>query len=342
MRTDLRATAALAALLASAAGAEAQGYVNAPFRDAPVALAQAAALERIEIYARAIAAAGVDADDDDDDDDDDEEEEGGPLFDFSLVRGSLATAAPELERGLAAEIGELAEGEADAAEEILPLVERAKAALLVPETADAAPFQAGVMAALLLEEGGVAEGYEEAVEGEATAYAVGYFALQRVKALWEGLAGQASAEQAEDVGEMFAILDGLFPGEAMPETLSPDPEQAEAPAQQLVGLLEAVTNADLYPGRDLGAAAARVHDIAAEGCEAFAAGDAGVGLERLTIAAAYYDQTVADTLGLLAPESAEAIDDHLEAVEEGEADEAAAACAPLLDALAAGREALMP
>ena len=158
---------------------------------------------------------------------------------------------------------EAAEHGADAAEpaeDVIRLTEEARGKLLPAAIADTPGFQAALMASLLLEEGGVAEGYEEATEGEASAYAIGYFALQRVKALWQGLAGQASPEQSADVAAMLAILDGLFPSQEMPERLSPDPEQAEAPAQQLVGLLEGVADAELYLGRDLGAAAAVVHD----------------------------------------------------------------------------------
>ena len=45
---------------------------------------------------------------------------------------------------------------------------------------------------------------------------------------------------------------------------------------------------------------------------------------------------------LLAPEPAAAIAEGLEALDEGEADEAAEACGPLLEALASGQAALTP
>ena len=358
MRIELFATAALAALLLLpvAAGAQSSGYANAPFRDHPVAVAQAAALERIDVAARTLAVTAVDDEDDDADEDADadtgeeadEDEEGGPLVDFGLLRASLAAASPELEGRLAAAIGkmlEAAEGGKDAAEsagEVMRLTQEARGKLLPSAMSEAPGFQAALMASLLLEEGGVAEGYEEATEGEASAYPTGYFALQRVKSLWDGLAGQATAQQAGDVAAMFALLDGLFPAQAMPESLSPDPEQAEAPAQQLVGLLEGVANAELYLGRDLAAAMAVVHDMAAKGCAALDGGKAAQGVEELKIAAAYYDQTARDTLGMLAPETATAIDEGLEELDEGESDEAAEACGPLLEGLVAGRAALTP
>ena len=350
MRTDLCTTAAVAALaLAPSAGFGQSGYANAPFRDAPVAVAHAAALERIAVYARALGLPGGSAEDEDDEaaagagPQGDEEEEARPLADLALVRGSLTVAAPDLAGKLAAAVGEMAEGGdggAAGAAAVLPLVEEAKAKLLPADMAITPAFRAAVMASLLLDEGGVAEGYEEAVDGESQAYTVGYFALQRVEALWAELA--AAAPERGGVDATLAILADLFPSGTPPATLSPDPEQAEAPAQQVVGLLEAVTDAELYPGRDLAGAAARVQDIAEQGCAALAAGDGGLGLETLAIAASYYDATVADTLLMLAPEAGDAVASNLEAVNAGEPAEAAGACPPLLDALAAGQGALTP
>ena len=56
MRTDPFTAVAIAALLVAptAAGAQSSGYANAPFREHPVEMAQAAALERIEVAARAL------------------------------------------------------------------------------------------------------------------------------------------------------------------------------------------------------------------------------------------------------------------------------------------------
>ena len=360
MRTDLLTTAAFAALLLTpiAAAAQSSGYASAPFREHPVEVAQGAALERIDVAARALALKGAEEDAEDEDSDaagsgeagdgEDEEEEGGPLDDFGLLRASLAAASPELEQRLGAAIAELLEAAEDgkdlgaSSEEVVGLTQEARGKLLPPTVADAPGFRAALMASLLLDEGGVAEGFEEASEGEASAYTLGYVALQRVKALWEGLSGQASPQQAADVAAMFALLDALFPTEEMPEQISPDPEQAEAPAQQLVALLEGVADAELFLGRDLAAAMTVVNDVAAQGCASLAAGKAGLGVEQLRIAAAYYDQTVVDTLGMIAPDAAAAIAEGLEEVEEGEADELAEACGPLLQGLAAGRTALTP
>jgi hypothetical protein len=306
--------------------------------------------------AQALAEGGADEADDEDeeaaeaagDSGEEDEEEGGPAVDFGLLRASLAVASPELEGQLAAAIDELLEAAkhgnetTEPAEAVIRLTEQARGALLPAAIAGTPGFRAAMMASLLLEEGGVAEGFEEASEGEARAYAIGYAALNRVKALWDGLAGQASPQQAADVAAMFTLLDALFPTEEMPDRLSPDPEQAEAPAQQLVALLEGVADAELYLGRDLAAAMAVVDDVAAQGCASLAAGKAALGVEQLRIAAAYYDQTVVDTLGMIAPDTAAAVAEGLGEVDEGEAGELAEACGPLLRGLAAGRTALTP
>jgi hypothetical protein len=338
-------------LIVPGAAAAQSAYASAPSREAPVALAQASALERIEVAARALAARAPGAEDETEDveavSEEEDEDEGGPLADFALFRASLAAASSDAEQRLAAAIAQMVEAfeAADsAAEPAKAVIEAAKEARgeLLADRADSPGFKAALMASLLLDEGGVAEGYEEAVEGEPAAYAIGWFALQRVKALWEGLAGRATPEQAESVEAMLAILDGLFPSESMPERISPDPEQAEAPAQMLVGLLEGVANADLYPGRDLAGTTGLVHGIAAMGCEKIEAGEGGRGLEELRIAAAFYGQTVADTLVVMAPETGEAISERIEALRAGGSQEAAEACAPLLEALAVGQEVLTP
>jgi hypothetical protein len=322
--------------------ATAEGYVEAPFREYPVAVAQAAALERIEIAARALAIRTADKAKDDDDDAD------GMAEDLVLFQASLAAAAPELEANLVAAIDDLL----DAAEagqdpgspsaEVIEFVAQARAALVPPEAEAGPGFHGAVAAWILLEDGGVAEGYEEAVEGEAGAYEIGWVALQRVKAIWEGFSDRATEAQAADVAEVLAVLDELFPSEAPPEVLFSNPEQAEAPAHQLVGLLEAVTDADLYPGRDLAAATGLVAEVASQGCASLASGEDGIGLETLTIAAVYFDELVERTLRIISPDVSAEIEDHFEGLDPDDSRSAADTCDTLLAALAAGQEALTP
>ena len=85
---------ALASLLFAPAWASAQsGYGRAPFLEQPVAVAQAAALERLQVAARALE---VQPAAEDDEESEGEEDEGGPLGDFGLFRASLAAVSPEL------------------------------------------------------------------------------------------------------------------------------------------------------------------------------------------------------------------------------------------------------
>lgn len=339
--------AALLALALLAGPAAAQDYAHSPFREHPVALAQGAALERIAVAAQGLArlAAPLPAQEPDEDDAEGEEEEGLAAA-LPVFAASLSAAAPQVAAALPEAIGEMLEaaedGESPAAPaaEVEALAAQARAALLPADLADTPAFQAALMAALLLDEGGVAESYEEASEGDAAAYAVGRAALQRVKAFWAVIRPAAAPDVAAEADAMLALLDGLFPGEAPPERLSPDPEEAEAPAHRLVGLLEAAADANLYPGRDLAGAAALVSGLADQGCAAIAAGQGPQGLETLAVAAAYHDQTLADTLGVIAPEAAEAIDAAFEPLEEGEADEMAESCPALLAGLRSGGEAL--
>ena len=103
-----------------------------------------------------------------------------------------------------------------------------------------------------------------------------------------------------------------------------------------------MADAELYLGRDLAAAMVVVQYVAAQGCASLEGGKEAVGVEELRIAAGYYDQTVRDTLGMMAPEIAAAVAEGIEELDEGEVDEAAEACGPLREALAAGRAALTP
>ena len=59
--------------------------------------------------------------------------------------------------------------------------------------------------------------------------------------------------------EMLAILDTVIPQPQPPEDITRgNPEEAEAPAQRLVGIIEEVVDANLYAGREPGTLAARL------------------------------------------------------------------------------------
>lgn len=365
--------AALALALSAGQGlAQQGGYPNAPFREHPAELAQAAAVERVAVTARAFlnpapkeaedeTAASADDDDDqpaasgDDDDEgaaavtaEDDEASGGE--EGAEDEGLLSAALPLFEASLAAKDAELAtdlkaavmemleareagEDSAPAAKAVLGLAEKARAALVPADLAASAPFEAAVMAGLLLDEGGVSESYEEASEGEGDGYLVAYAALARVKDLWAGL--KATGAPAADGAAALASLDALLPSAAVPERLSPDPEEAEAPAHALVAAAEGAAQADLYPGRDLGAAAEVVRDLAAKGCGMLGS-DERRGRELLAIAGAYGDALLADPLSVMDPEAGAAIGAGFDAAREGESPD----CDALLKALGDAKAAL--
>jgi len=345
-----------AALLLTATTAAAQSERSiTPFKDEPVSLAQAAALERIEATAQAHAAvrpaaryAKADAGKRTADEQDEAEDERSPMADLALLGGSLSAASPKLARALTAALEEMAEAAeagknaARPAKKVVDLSGKARAAILKSKPVDTPALQAALMASLLLDDGGVSESYEGAAKGDRTAYATGYFLLQRVKALWKGLTDHATPKQAEDVRQMLAMLDRLFPSQEPPLRLSPDPEEAEAPSQQLVTLLETVAKADLYPGRDLADAGVLVHELAQLGCKSLASRNRAVGAEELLIAANYYGRTMKNTVAVMAPDSARAIAAAFKSVQNQKSGDRVRACDPLLRAIVEGNVALTP
>ena len=310
--------AALALLAGIAAPALAQeAYPDAPFRAHPALLAQAAALERIAVTAEAYARPAPEAESDAAASDaaaagEEEAEEGLGQAAAPLFMASLVAKAPDTAEALGTALDALLEAReaggdtAAAAGKVADLTARAKAALLPAEVVDTAPFRGALLAALLLDEGGVAESYEEASGGEVDAYAVGWTALRRARSLWDGLKARGAPEAVAEGDAALARLDALFPS-------------AERPARPPRSARRADARADLYPGRDLGAAGAS---------------DAAVGRELLAIASAYHGALLAAPLSVMAPEAEARITAAFGAA--GEAPD----CGALPDALGAAREAL--
>ncbi|MEJ1161714.1 hypothetical protein [Prosthecomicrobium sp. N25] len=345
------ALALTALLVAPASGQETSA--RSPFRDQSVALAQAAALERIEAAGRGLAVtaavrAGAGGPPGPQDLEGEDEIKASLAVAVQQVRASLAAADPETAAALGDAVSAvLAEDEADGRADprragLAALAQRGRAALVPPELGDDPGFRAALVAALLLDEGGVADAYEEAVGGERAAYAVGFAALDRVRVHLSALQPRLGGDEAAALAAAVSALADLFPTPTAPSALSPDPEDAEALAQQLVASLETAVGADLYPGRDFADAAAVIRDLAGDGCAAVAGGAGAAGLERLAIARSYYLRTISAPLKVVAPELAKRIRAGLYPVRDGEGDAMAAACPDLLDALAAGRSVLAP
>lgn len=361
------AVGALAAAIATAPIAAAQ-YTKDPFFESTVQLSQAIgfelALQRLRI---------VEAIDAPYDDEFAEVVENLTGPDFERFGGTLAdldsALADQLFEVLDAVAEAVEDGEADEVEELLPtannLLNQAYDLVVPPSVRDEPAFKGAVMAQLFLGEGGVAEGLEEAFEEE-WEFANGWGATQRVKILWSELRDAATPQQQADVEEMLAAIDAIYPSPEPPESLAGiDPEEAETPAQRIVGFLEVVVDAQLYSGRDQVRLLNHLGVTAAAGCAYFEAGDDELGREVMY---AVFDHYAGETtglgalIGLFAPEvHEEAMEafEHLVTVEEDDDDDdaagdptgdelddddeavtAAAACEAVVEALDEGRAIL--
>jgi hypothetical protein len=265
--------------------------------------------------------------------------------------GTLQQRDPELATDLvealeaveeAAEDGEDATELAAAARE---LTLRAYEVLVDDATRASLSFQGAVLADLLLADDGVAEAYEDAAEEELWEYANGWGALQRVRTLWHQLAPHADARQIADVEEMLTFLaENVYPTREPPEAITGNPEEAEASAHRMVGLLETIVDASLYSGRDLPLLAGHLADLMAPSCDAFEAGNDTLGVEGAHAARNHYRKHLRRLLDLVAPELHERIADHLDALTGREdapyPDDPAAACRDLVEGLVEARAAL--
>lgn len=254
--------------------------------------------------------------------------------------GSLRRAAPELADQLLEALELVAEqaqaGVYDpaAVSHARQLLDEAEATLFDDATLTSPAYIAALMADLLLADDGVAEAYEDAVEEELWEYSNGWAALARTQELWQSLGLLATAQQKADVEEMLAQLADLYPTPTPPDNLSPNPEEAEAPAQRLVGLLEEVSNAALYSGRDLPRLAGHLTGLTAEACQLYGAGKADVATEYINAVRDPYRKSLRRLLDLLAPEVHAEIAVRLDALtgreDEPYPDDPAATCQELL------------
>jgi hypothetical protein len=273
------------------------------------------------------------------------------------LAGLDAELADELDEAI--EAIEASDDPDDAIEAAAPLAERARDALVAERMSEPA-FAAAMGALMLTSATGVGEGFEEGVEGEAGAYAMGWAGLQRVKDYWTTLEPIATDEQRFEVEDQLAELDGLFPGPVPPDFLArSDPEEAEGAAYRIAGYFEDASGALVFPDRDLAELYVATRDVAREGCAAYDAGERARGDAHLAWTAFAFDQYLTGTLSMFAPEPMEVVSETLlelvprEIEEEGpeaeedeeeddedeveaerpELDEAAELCVPLLDAL---------
>ncbi|MGV8838670.1 MAG: hypothetical protein ACWA6X_00035 [Bauldia sp.] len=231
--------------------------------------------------------------------------------DWERFGGTLAERDPalaeELFGYLAAFEEVLEEGESadDLIEPTRELLARAYDIVIDPAVRETPAYKGAIIAQLLLAEGGVAEGYEEAEE-EIFAYSMGWGALQRVKELWADIEGPLTADQKDEANQLLGILDALYPEAAPPEEwVGRNPEEAEAPSQLLMGLVETAADSTLYAGRDLARLAGHLADTVAPACAMIEAGNDALAREMFYPAADhFFGETtgLADLVNLFDPE----------------------------------------
>lgn len=334
-------------------------YGYQPFFDQPLVQSRAYGMELILVRLRAIDQFDAPLDDD--------LAELVEMLESDANRfiGTLRAADPELAAELQDEIEELEEKVEEgrnhhgSVREVTELTQRAYDLIIPSEVRRSPAFIAALIADLTLGEGGVAEGYEEAIlDEEPFLFTGGWSSLQSVKALWAQLSVYATPAQAADVDEMIAQLDGIYFAPEPPEPLVGNPEEAEAPAQRMLGLIEPIADAEVFAGRDMPALAVSLVATQAQACRAYDAGDDEVGLEGVYAVGEMYARYLAGFLGFMAPdvheeaaeviyaltgiqdEGAEDEEDEDDEDERPEVADPAAACRELLEALEEAVEVL--
>lgn len=290
----------LAAVLPFAAQAEPQGFL----RD----IAQIAALERLRIVASADQA-----------DELDEHLEA----ELPLVRTRLRALDPAAADALEAAVD---------AEVVRRAADTAQAALEASSAVAPAQRQAGVIAMLLLPEGGVAEAYEDGAAGEAEDWALAHHGLLRVRALTDALLPDLPAEARPRVTGPLERLEAAIPAIAPPYAEMLPGGEIEFETQVMASALLSVTGAPGWPGADLPGAAALVQHWTEEGC---ADPDPARGRETLAIAAFWHEEALSGALTLFAPDALERAEAAFDAIARDRP--TPAACAALSGALAEAR-----
>lgn len=307
-RTPARlARTLLATLFAlSVCGAAFAQYENAPFDTDALGISAGTGAEMAVVRLRA-AAAILDANGSEDAV---EEVLEGMRFEVMRFGAALAQQDPAATDAVDAALEQLDDATddelAEVVDAVLPTFVAARDAVTPADAASDPPYTAAVMTLLLTSQTGVAEGYEEAVEGEEGPYAIGWAALARTQELWADLKPLASEDQAFEIDDMFDDLNALFTGPEIPAAAaSADPEEAEGSAMRITGFLESLASASLFPNRDLGALLKHTHALASAGCDAYTAGQRRVADAHLAWTAFAFEEYLGGTLGLFAPEPTE-------------------------------------
>lgn len=300
----LRRMAATLLTTVLAATAFAQ-YTGAPFFTQPLVQSQAFGLEMALQRLDALDLAGEALAEDDDWG----EVVEGLEADLQRFMGSLRVADADLADAVAQAVEEVEEA-AESGAGLTEAIAQARDALtsaygaIVPAEVRSDPaFVAALITDMSLGDIGVGEGYEEAIEDELPAYTLGYVALARVTSLWHEIASGATDQQRVDVEEMLEFIGTLYPTAAIDEAIVGNPEEAEAPVHRIIGVLETVVDAELYPGRDMATLAALLPEQLAGACEAYEAGNVDLGTEiAIAVGYRYLNADLGDFMEFMAPD----------------------------------------
>lgn len=314
------ASLAVAVLVMALGPGQAQeGFEQSPFFDQTERVLQAHAIEMLSARLRGLSALAATTSEDMGaaEGGDEAEDDLGEIIealdvDYRRFGATLQAQAPELFEDLRDALGALEDAHenggdvAAAADRAAALVDEARQEVLGDSLESDPALAAAVMAMMLTtENGGIGEGYEEAVEGEVGPFAVGWAALARVEEMWTLLEPMANDTQRFEINDMFTELQVLFPSPRPgPEVERSDPEEAEGSTQRIGGFLEELTDADLFPSRDLGRLLSRIRDVSASACESYEGGNHAAGLESISNAAFVYGEYLGNTLALFSPEAA--------------------------------------
>lgn len=337
MIKQLRNTALALAATGLLGGALAQDYTHNPFYEDPSSHAHNYALRAMEIRFNVLTNITVD------DEEVYEEAAEGLTDSLVAIQGSLNAADPEVYARLSelfAEIEEAVDAGQDYSDQVTEasvLVEQAESLLLAEDFNDDAVNLGVVLYRLMLDDGGVAEGWEEIFDDELADFVIGYAALERSYELWDRLEPFATENQAFEVRDSLDFMaTELYASHLPPEDFHlMDAEAGEAPAHRVVSYLESITDATLYAQRDLAPLVVHIDELAVQACELYGSGEALMGGEVLNQSYYFYDENLPRMLNLFDPELQEAIQDDYEAAmaQDGSAD----TCTNLLDNLTAAR-----
>jgi len=181
-------------------------------------------------------------------------------------------------------------------------VAKAREVVLDPALRAATPFKAAMLADQLVAGDGVGEAFEEAFK-QPWEYPNGVMALRQAKDMWAEFAPQAKPAQRTDATEAFAMLDKLYATKEPPDmrALGLTPEEAEAPAHRMAGVVEQALAANLFPGREPVRLAKHLQEMTKAACVAYDTEKDYIGKETLYAVGHHYGQTLAGPLSLTAP-----------------------------------------